>query len=81
MITAPNTKDINAYRRTYRGAPARGDVLLAAWQGRESETRRLVQAPEPELLERGEGGGFVAGQYAMNVLEIGRGHGPPRCRT
>ena len=56
------------------GPESRGNDLMAAWRGRAQDTRAAVEAHERELLERGQGGGFIVGQYALTVLEIGLGH-------
>jgi DNA-binding CsgD family transcriptional regulator len=56
------------------GTEGRGQELMSAWRGRAQDTRAAVEAHKRELIERGQGGGFVVGQYALTVLEIGLGH-------
>ena len=45
-----------------------GALLLAAWQGRESEVLALVQATTAEALRRGEGFGLVITGFAEAML-------------
>ena len=56
------------------GTEARGQDLLSAWRGHAQDTRAAVEAHERELIEQGQGGGFIVGEYALTVLEIGLGH-------
>lgn len=48
-------------------------LLLAAWQGRESRTLRLVDAARTEALTRGEGRALSVADYATAVLYNGLG--------
>jgi DNA-binding CsgD family transcriptional regulator/tetratricopeptide (TPR) repeat protein len=56
---------------TRSSSPPQGAIALAAWQGRETETLRLVNANMPELVTRGEGMGVTMAQCAMAVLYNG----------
>ncbi|MCZ4603681.1 AAA family ATPase [Streptomyces sp. Lzd4kr] len=59
---------------TRSSSPPQGAIALAAYQGREAETLRLVKANMPELLKRGEGMGVSMAQWALGVLYTGLGH-------
>jgi DNA-binding CsgD family transcriptional regulator len=58
---------------TRTSSPPQGAIALAAWEGREAETLRLVKANMPELLKRGEGMGVSMAQCALAVLYNGLG--------
>jgi DNA-binding CsgD family transcriptional regulator len=58
---------------TRGSSPPQGAIALAAAQGREAETLRLVKANMPELLKRGEGMGVTMAQWALGVLYNGLG--------
>jgi DNA-binding CsgD family transcriptional regulator len=58
---------------TRSSSPPQGGIALAASQGREAETLRLVEANMPELLKRGEGMGVTMAQWALGVLYNGLG--------
>jgi DNA-binding CsgD family transcriptional regulator len=58
---------------TRSSSPPQGAIALAAWEGREAETLRLVKANMPELLQRGEGMGVSMAQWALAVLYNGLG--------
>ncbi len=45
-----------------------GEVLLAAWQGREAEVLALIQATNTEALRRGEGFGLIVAGFAKALL-------------
>ena len=57
------------------GSPVRpyGPLLLAAWEGREAETRRLISIATPHMVARGEGRWLTAAAWATAVLHNGRG--------
>ncbi|WP_155370281.1 helix-turn-helix transcriptional regulator [Catellatospora vulcania] len=48
-------------------------LLLAAWQGRESQARRLIDAARAEASARGEGRALAIADYATAVLHNGLG--------
>jgi DNA-binding CsgD family transcriptional regulator len=58
---------------TRTSSPPQGAIALAASQGREAETLRLIKANMPELLKRGEGMGVSMAQWALAVLYNGLG--------
>ena len=58
---------------TRGSSPPQGAIALAASQGREAETLRLVKSNMPELLERGEGMGVSMAQWSLAVLYNGLG--------
>jgi DNA-binding CsgD family transcriptional regulator len=58
---------------TQSSSPPQGAIALAASQGREAETLRLVKNNTPELLKRGEGMGVSMAQWALGVLYNGLG--------
>jgi DNA-binding CsgD family transcriptional regulator len=58
---------------TRSSSPPQGAIALAAWEGREAETLRLVKANMPELVKRGEGMGVSMAQWALAVLYNGLG--------
>jgi DNA-binding CsgD family transcriptional regulator len=58
---------------TRSSSPPQGAIALAASQGREAETLRLVNVSMPELLKRGEGMGVSMAQWALGVLYNGLG--------
>ena len=45
-----------------------GELLLAAWQGREAEVLALIQATNTEALRRGEGFGLIVAGFAEAML-------------
>ena len=57
------------------GNPVRpyGPLLLAAWEGREAETRRLISNATAHMVARGEGRWLTAAAWATAVLHNGRG--------
>jgi DNA-binding CsgD family transcriptional regulator len=58
---------------TRSSSPPQGAIALAAWEGQEAETLRLVKANMPELVKRGEGMGVSMAQWALAVLYNGLG--------
>jgi DNA-binding CsgD family transcriptional regulator len=50
-----------------------GDLLLAAWQGREAEASELMEAGVADVVRRGEGLGLTAIQWGRAVLYNGLG--------
>ena len=58
---------------TGSSSPPQGAIALAASQGREAETLRLVQTNMPELMRRGEGMGVTMAHWALAVLYNGLG--------
>ena len=54
-------------------APPYGVIALAALQGREADTLRLVDASMEQFLERGEGMGVTLAQWALGMLYNGLG--------
>jgi DNA-binding CsgD family transcriptional regulator len=50
-----------------------GSVVLAAWQGRETEVPDLIEASINDVLPRGEGLGLAIIQWANTVLHNGLG--------
>lgn len=50
-----------------------GALLLAAWGGRDAETRRLIAVATPEMTARGEGQWLTAAEWAAAVLYNGLG--------
>ena len=57
------------------GNPVRpyGPLLLAAWGGREVETRQLISDATAQMVARGEGRWLTAAAWATAVLHNGRG--------
>ncbi|MBV8997700.1 MAG: hypothetical protein JO304_01485, partial [Solirubrobacterales bacterium] len=55
-----------------RSAPY-GALILSAWQGREGDTTKLIEATEREANARGEGIGLAISAYARAVLCNGLG--------
>jgi DNA-binding CsgD family transcriptional regulator len=55
-----------------RSAPY-GALILSAWQGREADTKNLIETTEREANARGEGIGLAIGAYAYAVLCNGLG--------
>jgi DNA-binding CsgD family transcriptional regulator len=49
-------------------APPYARLALTAWRGREAEVARLAKSTTEEVLERGEGQGLSAAQWALAVL-------------
>jgi|SRR4051812_27249671 DNA-binding CsgD family transcriptional regulator len=58
---------------TRGSSPPQGAFALAAYQGREAETLRLVKSHMPELVNRGEGIGVSMAYWAVAVLYNGLG--------
>jgi DNA-binding CsgD family transcriptional regulator len=58
---------------TRSSVPPQAAIALAASQGREAETLRLVKIGVPELLKRGEGMGVSMAHWALGVLYNGLG--------
>jgi DNA-binding CsgD family transcriptional regulator/tetratricopeptide (TPR) repeat protein len=58
---------------TRSSTPPQGAIALAASQGREAETLRLIRSNMPELINRGEGMGLTMAQWALSVLYNGLG--------
>jgi DNA-binding CsgD family transcriptional regulator len=58
---------------TRSSTPPQGAIALAASQGREADTLRLVDATMPELVTRGEGMGVTMAQWAVAALYNGLG--------
>ncbi len=58
---------------TRSSVPPQGAIALAASQGREAETLRLIDASMPELVKRGEGMSVTMAQWALAVLYNGLG--------
>ena len=53
--------------------PPYGALMLAAWQGRESEVSGIIERIRSEIVPRGEGLGLTAGHWASAVLFNGLG--------
>jgi DNA-binding CsgD family transcriptional regulator len=51
-----------------------GALLLAAWQGRETEASDVIEATIDEVVPRGEALGLTTAQWATAVLYNGLGH-------
>ena len=57
------------------GAPVQpyGSLLMAAWAGRDLDTRRLISDATGRMVARGEGRWLTAAAWATAVLQNGRG--------
>jgi DNA-binding CsgD family transcriptional regulator len=60
-------------RATAAPVPPHGALLLAAWEGRELETRRLISDATPHMVARGDGRWLTTAAWATALLHNGRG--------
>ena len=50
-----------------------GELGLAAWRGRETEARRLIESTKHDILARGEGVGLTVNLWSSALLDNGLG--------